>query len=186
MQLYLDFTKDARRASIIEQLRAKTGEEGWATVSADAMAAGVPKKHHHGIVEVRETIASLRASDSVKSHLAEIYEILASAEAQVHGCAVDETHFHEVGNGEAILNTLMICCAFSYLHPDYIVASPVQTGSGQVECAHGLMDIPAPATAAILATGIPTCEEKLPGELCTPTSAAIIKHFVDEYRDLTR
>ena len=100
----------------------------------------------------------------------------------MHGCAIDETHFHEVGNGEAIFNTLLICSAFAYLHPDHVAATSVQTGSGQVECAHGLMDIPAPATAAILATGIPVCDEKLPGELCTPTSAAIIKHFVDEFQ----
>ena len=145
--------------------------------------AGVPKGHHHGIVEVRQTIDNLRTGQRVKDDLHAIYEILAEAEAQVHGCEVDEMHFHEVGNGEAIFNTLLICLAISYLHPDFISASSVQTGSGQIECAHGLMDIPAPATAAILATGIPTCEEKLEGELCTPTSAAIIKHFVKEFRE---
>ena len=181
MQLYFDFTKSATRSSIVEQLRSKLREEAWATVTMDAMKAGVPKKHHHGIVEVRETIGNLRVSDPVKEDMLGVYEILAKAEAHVHECAVDDTHFHEVGNGEAILNTLMICLAIKYLRPDYIVSSPVQTGSGQIECAHGLMDIPAPATAAILATGIPTCEEKLEGELCTPTSAAIIKHFVKEF-----
>lgn len=182
MQMYFDFTKGARRADILEQLHAKLDDAAWATVTTDAAKAGVPKGHHHGIVEVRQTIAGLSISQAVKDDLAAVYEILAQAEAQVHECEVDHTHFHEVGNGEAILNTLMICCAFRYLHPDYVVATPVQTGSGKIECAHGLMDVPAPATAAILATGIPTCEEKLEGELCTPTSAAIIKHFVDEFR----
>ncbi len=86
-----------------------------------------------------------------------------------------------MGEGKAILNALIICSAICHLHPDYIVATPVQTGSGKIECAHGLMDIPAPATAAILETGIPTTEEKLEGELCTPTSAAIIKYFVQEF-----
>ncbi|MBQ9043252.1 MAG: DUF111 family protein [Eggerthellaceae bacterium] len=182
MQMYFDFTKGARRADILDQLRAKLDDAAWATVTTDAMKAGVPKAHHHGIVEVRETISNLVMSQAVKDDLLAVYEILAQAEAQVHECEVDHTHFHEVGNGEAILNTLIICCAFDYLNPDFVVATPVQTGSGQVECAHGLMDIPAPATAAILATGIPTCEEKLEGELCTPTSAAIIKHFVNEFR----
>ena len=181
MQLYFDFTKDARRASIVEQLKAATNDTGWSVIMTDAVNAGVPKKHHHGIVEVRETIAGLTIGQNVKDHLLVVYEILAQAEAQVHGCAVDDTHFHEVGNGDAIFNTLLICSAFTYLNPDFVRATPVQTGSGQVECAHGLMDIPAPATAAILATGIPTCEEKLEGELCTPTSAAIIKHFVQEF-----
>ena len=181
MQMYFDFTKDATRASILNQLRAKIDDAAWAAITTEAMKAGVPKGHHHGIVEVRQTIDSLRVSRKVKEDLLGVYEILAKAEAQVHGCAVDETHFHEVGEGKAILNTLIICSAICYLNPDYIVATPVQTGSGKIECAHGLMDIPAPATAAILETGIPTTEEKLEGELCTPTSAAIIKHFVQEF-----
>lgn len=182
MQLYLDLSKDARRSSIANQLKARLEESGWAAVTMEVMHAGVPKKHHQGIVEVRQTIDALKVTDPIKEHMHAVYEILAQAEAQVHGCAVDETHFHEVGEGTAILNTLMICCAFASLHPDYIMASPVQTGSGQIECAHGVMDIPTPATAAILETGIPICEEKLEGELCTPTSAAIIKHFVQEFR----
>ena len=182
MQMHFDFTKDARRVSIAKQLEDKLGGAGWASVLSAAARAGVPKKHHHGIVEVRSTIAGLTVSQQVRDDLSAIYEILARAEAQVHECAVDDTHFHEVGNGEAIFNTLLICCAFEALHPNQVTATPVQTGSGTVECAHGVMSVPAPATAAILATGIPVCEEKLEGELCTPTSAAIIKHFVKEFR----
>ena len=181
MQLHFDFTEDARRSSISNQLKAALGEAGWQACSAEAMSAGVPKRHHHGIVEIRETIAGLAVSQEVKEHLSAVYEILAAAEAEVHGCPVDETHFHEVGEGTAILNTLVVCCAFACLAPEKVTATPVQTGSGKVECAHGLMDIPAPATAAILASGIPVCDEKLEGELCTPTSAAMIKHFVDEF-----
>lgn len=181
MDLRFDFTKDARRSSISEQLKAALGDTGWLAISSEAMQAGVPKRHHHGIVEVRETIAKLKTSQVVKDNLSAVYEILAAAEAQVHGCEVDETHFHEVGEGTAILDTLVTCSAFAHLHPDRVVATPVQTGSGKIECAHGLMDIPAPATAAILASGIPTCEEKLEGELCTPTSAAIIKHYVTDF-----
>lgn len=183
MQMFFDFTRDARRSSIADQLRAKLGESGWAGVTREAMGAHVPKKHHHGIVEVRETIAGLSVSGTVRESMGAIYEILAQAEAEAHGCAVDDTHFHEVGEGESLLNTLMICAAFAALHPDFTVATPVQTGSGTVQCAHGLMDIPTPATAAILAMGIPTCPERLPGELCTPTSAAIIKHFIDEFQE---
>ncbi len=185
MQLHFDFTKSATREVILEQLKQSIGtSSGWSAVLADAAAAGVPKGHHHGIVEVRQTIDNLAVSQVVREHMHAVYEILAQAEAQVHGVEVDHTHFHEVGEGQAIFNTLLICLAFAQLGPDHVVATPVQTGSGKIECAHGLMDIPAPATAAILATGIPTCEEKLEGELCTPTSAAIIKHFVNEFREL--
>ena len=183
MELYFDFTQSATRQTIVDQLRARTADAEWAAGMMDAMRAGVPKAHQHGIVEVRKVIDGLRVSQAVKDHMRAVYEILAEAEAEVHGCAVDETHFHEVGNGEAILNTLVICISLTQLHPTRVVATPVQTGSGQIECAHGLLDIPAPATATILATGIPTCAEKLPGELCTPTSAAIIKHFVQEFRE---
>lgn len=182
MQMHFDLTHDARRSSLVRQLRERLGEVAWAVVTSDVMAAGVPKKHHHGIVEVRRTIADLSISDSVKESMGAVYEILAAAEAQVHGCEVDQTHFHEVGDGERILNTLLVCAALDHLHPDFVVATPVQTGSGQVRCAHGLMDIPTPATAAILAQGIPVCDQKEEGELCTPTSAALIKHFVDEFQ----
>ena len=67
------------------------------------------------------------------------------------------------------------------LSGDRIAATPVQVGSGTVTCAHGELPIPAPATAAILDSGIPVCAERLDGERCTPTSAALIKHFVDEF-----
>ena len=118
MQMYFDFTKDATRASILNQLRAKIDDAAWAAITTEAMKAGVPKGHHHGIVEVRQTIDLLRVSRKVKEDLLGVYEILAKAEAQVHGCAVDETHFHEVGEGKAILNALIICSAICHLHPE--------------------------------------------------------------------
>lgn len=183
--LHFDFTRDARRSSIVSQVKVPLHDAGWAAATTEAMRAGVPKRHHANIAEVRETIAGLTVAQRTKDDLLAVYEILAEAEAQVHGCAVEETHFHEVGNAEAIMNSLVICCGIAHLIPKRITATPVQVGSGQVECSHGLLDIPAPATAAILATGIPVCDEKLEGELCTPTSAAIIKHFVDEFVDGT-
>lgn len=179
--LHFDFTRDARRSSIVSQLKEKLHDAGWAAVTTEAMRAGVPKRHLANLAEVRETIAGLTVAQRTKDDLAAVYEILAEAEAQVHGCEVDETHFHEVGNAEGFFNALTICCGIAHLIPKRITATPVQTGSGQIECSHGVLDVPAPATAAILATGIPTVPEKLDGELCTPTSAAIIKHFVDEF-----
>ena len=113
MQLYFDFTKGARRADILEQVKAKLDDASWAAITIEAAKAGVPKGHHHGIVEVRETINNLRTGQGIKDDMLAVYEILAKAEAQVHGCEVDETHFHEVGNGEAILNTLIICSVSS-------------------------------------------------------------------------
>ena len=179
--LHFDFTRDARRSSIVGQLKEALHDAGWAAVTTEAMRAGLPKRHHANLAEVRETVRALTVPQRTKDDLTAVYEILAAAEAQVHGCGVEEAHFHEVGNAEGILNALTICCAIAHLIPKRITATPVQVGSGQVECAHGVLDVPAPATAAILATGVPKCGEKLEGELCTPTSAAIIKHFVDEF-----
>ena len=146
-----------------------------------AEAAGVPDGHHRDLGEVNATIDALDASERAKDDMRAVYRILAEAEATAHGCAVEETHFHEVGNGEALRNVLAICLAVEALDPDEITATRVQTGSGTVRCAHGELPIPAPATAAIIARGIPTCERKLEGERCTPTSAAVILHFVQRY-----
>lgn len=179
--LHLDLTRVATRRSLLADLRERLDDEARAALDAAVAAAGVPDKHHHDLGEVFDTIEALEVSDRVKNDMCAIYGILAQAEATAHGCTVEETHFHEVGNGEAVRNVCAVSLAIEALDPDLITASSVQTGSGKVQCAHGELDIPAPATAAILATGIPVCAEKLEGELCTPTSAALIKHFVDEF-----
>ena len=112
-----------------------------------------------------------------------MYRILAQAEAQVHGCAIEETHFHEVGLGMTVREILGMCAAIEQIGPGKVIASRVQVGSGKIECAHGVLDIPAPATAAILERyRIPLAEPRLEGELCTPTSAAFIARYVEEYQ----
>lgn len=179
--LHFDFTRTAKRQAILADLLARLPEERRSAVVGQTAEAGVPATHHHDLGEVNATIDALAASERVKQDMHAIYRILAEAEATVHGCSIEETHFHEVGNGEAIENVLGICLAVEALDPDEITATPVQTGSGTVRCAHGLLDIPAPATAAIIARGIPVCGELLEGELCTPTSAAVIYHFVDRF-----
>ena len=95
-------------------------------------------------------------------------QVLEAAEA----AGVSDGHHHDLGEVNAAIDAL---------DPDEIAATRVQTGSGTVRCAHGELPIPAPATAAIIARGIPTCERKLEGERCTPTSAAVILHFVQRY-----
>ena len=179
--LHLDLTHDATRRSRLAHLGARHEAAARAALDAAVEAAGVPERHHHDLPDVLATIDGLQASSRVKDDMRAVYRILAQAEASVHGCAVDETHFHEVGNGEAVRNVCAVCLAVEALAPDRIAATPVQVGSGTVTCAHGELPIPAPATAAILDSGIPMCAERLDGERCTPTSAALIKHFVDEF-----
>ena len=174
--LHLDLTHDATRRSLLADLRARLDAAARAALDSAVEAAGVPERHHHDLPDVLATIDGLQASSRVKDDMRAVYRILAQAEASVHGCAVDETHFHEVGNGEAVRNVCAVCLAVEALAPERIAATPVQVGSGTVTCAHG--ELP---TAAILAAGIPVCTERLDGERCTPTSAALIKHFVDEF-----
>ena len=181
MNVHFDFTQNATRRSMLAELQDLLGSNRTAALIEVVSKAGVPEKHHHDLGEVLTTIEQIAASERVKQDMRAIYTILAQAEAQAHGCAVEETHFHEVGNAEALRCVLSICIAIEMLDPERISATCVQTGSGTVQCAHGELPIPAPATAAILALGIPVCERKLEGELCTPTSAALIKYFVEVF-----
>ena len=176
-----NLSENATRAQLLGDTLLQLPEGAREQLEQAAAAAGVPQRHHHNIGEALATIDTLAVSDRVKADLRAVYTILAEAEAAAHGCAVGETHFHEVGDGARIRNTLLLCLAIEQANPQRIVATPAQTGEGTVMCAHGELAIPAPATAAIIARGIPTAARKLPGERMTPTSAAIILHFVDEF-----
>lgn len=180
MDIHLNLTQSATRTSLLDQLLALMAPDQRAAYDVILAQASIPDHHHRSINEVNATIDALDVDGALKEQLRGVYEILASAEAQVHGCAVEDTHFHEVGNASGIRNALAICAAFFVLDPKRITATPVQTGQGKIECAHGLMDIPALATAAILES-IPRATPALEGELCTPTSAAIIKYYVQEF-----
>ncbi len=179
--MHWDLTQWATRAYLFDEVCA--GEDGLAeSIRAQAAEAGVPQEHHHHLSDILNTIDNLQGvPEQVQDDMRAIYQVLAEAEAQVHGSEVDHMHFHEVGEGSHIQSVLEICLAIRSLQPQRITSTHVQVGSGQVQCAHGLMDIPAPATAAILARGVPIFEPRLEGERCTPTSAAVIFHFVDEF-----
>lgn len=136
----------------------------------------------HNVAEIEQTLELTVADSFAKENTLAIYRILAKAEAQAHGCPVEEAHFHEVGKGMTVREILGICTAFELLQPGRVSATPVQVGSGTVECSHGTLNIPAPATKAIIEEyGIPVAQTRLEGELCTPTSAAILAHFVDSF-----
>ncbi len=180
MDISLDFRKMATRDQILDALLDYMNEDQRVQFDEMVSKVAVPDKGHHNVGEVDETIDALVVPDKVKEDMHAVYHILASAEAQVHGCSVEETHFHEVGNASGIRNALAICIAFYVLSPEQVIATPIQVGKGVVECSHGTLSLPAPATAAVL-EGLPVCEERLEGERCTPTSAALIKYFVTTF-----
>jgi len=184
MEITLDLTQQATRKHLLDSLLDLMSTAQREQYDSFSDSAGVPETHHHNIGEVNATIDALDVPEGVKADLRGVYDILAHAEAAVHEVPVEQTHFHEVGDSSGIRNALAICLAFYVLHASAVHATAVQPGSGKIEIAHGVMDVPAPATAAIFkAHDIPLMpEDQRPeGELCTPTSAAIIAHFVTAF-----
>ena len=124
--------------------------------------------------------AHLALQEPVKADVLAVYGLLAEAESQVHGVPIPEIHFHEVGTMDAVADIAAVCTLIHRLAPDRIAASPIHVGSGQVRCAHGLLPVPAPATALLL-RGVPIYGGSIPSELCTPTGAALLRHFVQDF-----
>ncbi len=139
--------------------------------------------HHHGhtLYDIEEILESLEVPKGVRSDIREVYELLAEAESRVHGVAVSEIHFHEVGNLDAVADIAAVCYLMHELDPDKVIVSPINVGSGQVKCAHGILPVPTPATALLL-TDVPSySSDRIRGELCTPTGAALVKYFAFEF-----
>ncbi len=139
--------------------------------------------HHHdhsSPAHIEHQLSHLSIPEEVRRDVSAVYGLLAEAEGHVHGVPVDQIHFHEVGTLDALADITAVCMLIHKLKPDRILASPVHVGSGQVRCAHGILPVPAPATAKLL-QGIPIYSGDMKGELCTPTGAALLKHFVQEF-----
>ena len=112
-----------------------------------------------------------------------VYGLIAEAESHAHNQPVDQIHFHEVGTMDAVADVTAVCYLMNKIAPDQVVVSPVHVGSGKVRCAHGILPVPAPATAYIL-QGVPIYGGRIQGELCTPTGAALLKHFATRFGDM--
>lgn len=139
-----------------------------------------PAHPHSSPAQIAELIDGLNLPVEVKRHARAVYDAIAQAEAKAHGCSVGEVHYHEVGALDAVADVTGVSYALHLLHPDRIVVSPVHVGSGTVRCSHGVMPVPAPATANLL-TGVPVYGGEIQGELCTPTGAALLTHFADSF-----
>ena len=135
---------------------------------------------HHHLGDIQEIVAGLTLPEKVRRDIMNVYGLIAEAEAHVHGTTPDQIHFHEVGTMDAVMDVAAVCLLLYELAPDKITASPVHVGCGEVRCAHGVLPVPAPATAYLL-RGIPSYGGAVRGELCTPTGAALLRYFVEEY-----
>ena len=139
--------------------------------------------HHTDLNELTHRISHLNVSEAVRSDILTIYQSIADAESRVHGVPVEQIHFHEVGSLDALADVMGVCLLMELLAPEQVLASPVHVGSGQVRCAHGILPVPAPATALLL-EGIPIYGGSIRGELCTPTGAALLRRFVTRFGPL--
>jgi pyridinium-3,5-bisthiocarboxylic acid mononucleotide nickel chelatase len=143
-------------------------------VSATKFRVGVsePPKHRH-LSGILKMIHAAHLSDPVKSKAEQVFRVLGEAEAAVHGVDIEKVHFHEVGAVDSICDIVGICLAFDLLGIERIYCSPINVGSGTVQTEHGILPVPAPATAKLL-QGKPIYARGPALELTTPTGAAVV------------
>jgi hypothetical protein len=142
-------------------------------ISGTNLTVEVAHDHsHRSLSRIEQLISSSELKDSVKERAIRIFQRLGEVEAAIHNVPVEKIHFHEVGAWDSIVDIVGACIGFDLLGIEKIYCSALNLGSGTVKAAHGVMPVPAPATAALVA-GIPTYSEGPEAELTTPTGAAI-------------
>lgn len=163
-----------------EEMHIHSHEEGHTHDHDHAHSHAHGHHSHTSVVAILEQISKLDMSDAVKRDAEGIYRNIAAAESKVHQTDMEQIHFHEVGSLDALIDVVGSCLALELLGVDEVQASPVCVGNGTVRCAHGILPVPAPATAEII-KGMPVYCSSFDGELLTPTGAAILKYFVETY-----
>ena len=162
-------------------------EEGHGPHDHDHHGHGHEHEHEHHHHHERRSLGDITAlidgfplPEDVRENAKETYRRIAQAESRAHGVEVGEVHFHEVGALDAVADVTGVCYLMHLLAPEAVCASPVIVGSGTVRTAHGLLPVPAPATAHLLA-GVPTAPGDIAAELCTPTGAALLRAFAGRF-----
>lgn len=163
----------------------ESAPHGHTHIHEEGHAHGEGRAHAHGhahssLRDIARLIRALPLPERVRADVLAVYELIAGAESAVHGVPVSGIHFHEVGAMDAVADITAVCLLMHELRPDAVVVSPVHVGSGQVRCAHGILPVPAPATAYLL-RDVPIYGGQIRGELCTPTGAALLKHFAGRF-----
>jgi uncharacterized protein (TIGR00299 family) protein len=141
-----------------------------------------PHEHGRTFAHIRQLIMASQLSDWVKQRALAVFQRIAVAEGKVHGQPPEQVSFHEVGAVDSIIDITGACIALEMLGMPRVTASPVVDGTGWIDCAHGRLPIPAPATLAILgARGIALSQCAEPNELVTPTGAALLAELVETF-----
>lgn len=138
--------------------------------------------HHRSYTDIVNLIETTDLSDQVKDMSLDLFQKIGEAEGKIHGVALENVHFHEVGAVDSIIDIVGTAILLEQMQIDVIVSSPVPTGSGHIHIDHGVYPVPAPATLDIL-KGVPLAESELKAELTTPTGAAFAAVLAEEYSD---
>lgn len=149
--------------------------------------AGAHHHHEHrNFNDIKTIIENSDLSINIKDKAVNIFRMLGLAEAKVHGKSLEEVHFHEVGAVDTIIDIVGSCLALENLGIEKIYVSEIKTGYGFVQCAHGLMPVPAPATAELLAHGLLYAKGNIERELATPTGAALMAALAEPSADMPK
>lgn len=169
----------------------KLNLDGWTLELAETTRAGLrAAKAVVGVSDgaaarsYRDIVESIEGSDlrpQIKSRALAAFEVLARAEARVHGGAIEDIHLHEVGAIDAIVDVVGVCAAVEFLDPEEILCSTIEIGSGSIESAHGSLPVPSPAAAEIMNGTGARLTSRLPGETLTPTGAALLAVLVEDF-----
>lgn len=144
-----------------------------------ASGPGHEKEARH-LEDIERLLAESELSAAIKESILEIFTRLAEAEGHVHDLPPEDVHFHEVGAVDAIVDIAGAVIGLDMLEVERIISSPLHTGTGFVDCAHGRLPVPAPAVLELL-EGVPVFSEGVDTELVTPTGAAIITSLADDF-----
>lgn len=170
--------------AVLQQELAKLHLGEYQLINEDVVKCGVAARYfdvelghcheHRHLADIAEIINKSDLAESVKTKAVAVFTELAKAEAKVHGTSIDEVHFHEVGAVDTIIDIVGVLTGLAYLKIEKVFVSQVTTGFGFVDCAHGHLPVPAPATAELL-RGIPQDKGEVEKELTTPTGAVLVK-----------
>ncbi len=158
----------------------KLRKQGFAATKFHVEVDESKDQPHRHLSDIRSIIDGSTLSDTVRERVITVFERLADAEAEAHGTDRNKVHFHEVGAIDAIVDITTVALCIESIAPDRIVCSHLPVGSGTVKCEHGIMPVPAPATA-ILLRGVPLADTDETGELLTPTAAALLTTYADAF-----
>ena len=167
----------------LDGLRLRSEPVSKRGIAATKVDVEAPEQHvHRHLRDIEQILAASALTESVKSRAVEVFRTLAEAEARVHGIAVNDVHFHEVGALDAIADVVGVVAGLQALGVSTLSCRALPVSHGTVWCEHGILPVPAPAVLRLM-EGLPTEPLDVEGETLTPTAAALLRTLVTEWGD---